>query len=85
MKKLGRIPRNTTTVEAGKAAGFPLALEKLENLEKLEKFFKSVKSQGILKFYQKVREKRWEEKSGNPEAPDHLFQNASSDISAPSK
>ena len=36
--------------------GFPLTLEKLENLEKWEKFFQSGKSQGILKFYQKVRE-----------------------------
>ena len=34
--------------------GFSLALE---NLEKCEKFFQSGKSQGILKFYQKVREK----------------------------
>ena len=35
-------------------AGFPLALE---NLEKWEKFFQSEKSQGFLKFYQKVRGK----------------------------
>ena len=37
--------------------GFPLTLEKLENLEKGEKFFQSGKSQGILEFHQKVREK----------------------------
>ena len=37
--------------------GFPLTLEKLENLEKWEKFFQSGKSQGILEFHQKVREK----------------------------
>ena len=34
--------------------GFPLTLE---NLEKWEKFFQSGKSQGILEFHQKVREK----------------------------
>ena len=34
-------------------SGFPLTLENLENWEK---FFQSGKSQGILKFYQKVRE-----------------------------
>ena len=38
-------------------SGFPLTLEKLESLEKWEKFFQSGKSQGILEFHQKVREK----------------------------
>ena len=59
----------------GFVTGFPLTLE---NQEKWEKFFQSGKSQRILEFHQKVREKSWNflsvrEKSGKIRSENNII------------